>query len=316
MGRAIHDPMSNGTSPASSSGRLRDRLARTRASLGQGLARLFGQSVQEEDWEAVEESLLLADVGIDATGAILDALRRQRAAGADAAALRRNARATVADMLRPCELALDVEAVAPPFVIMVVGVNGVGKTTTIGKLAARLAGEGRTVMLAAGDTFRAAAIDQLRAWAERIGVPIIAQSPGADAASVAHDALDAAQARQVDVLIIDTAGRQHTDHNLMEEIRKIRRVVARRLPGAPHEVLQVLDAGTGQNAATQLERFHDAVAVTGLVLTKLDGTARGGTVIALARRFGLPIRFIGTGESAGDLDLFDAESFAEALLPS
>jgi len=295
-------------------GRLRDRLARTRASVGQGLARLFGQDVSESDWDAVEESLLLADVGMDATRDLLTALRRQRAAGSGAAALRRQACATIAGLLQPCEQPLDVERAAAPFVILVVGVNGAGKTTTIGKLAARLRAEGRSVMLAAGDTFRAAAIEQLRAWCERVGVPLVAQAPGADAASVAHDAVDAAQARAVDVLIIDTAGRQHTDHNLMEEIRKIRRVTARRLPGAPHEVLLVLDAGTGQNAATQLERFHEAVGVTGLVLTKLDGTARGGTVIALARRFGIPIRFIGTGESVDDLELFDAESFAQALL--
>jgi len=200
-------------------------------------------------------------------------------------------------------------------VVLVVGVNGSGKTTTIGKRASRLKERGLRVMLAAGDTYRAAAIEQLKVWGDRIGVPVIAQHTGADAAAVAHDAMSAAAARAAEVLIVDTAGRQHTHTGLMDELKKIRRVIAKVNPTAPHEVLMVLDAGTGQNTLSQLEHFREAVGVTGIVLTKLDGTAKGGVLVAVVKKSGLPIRYIGVGEGVEDLQDFDAQAFVDVLLP-
>jgi fused signal recognition particle receptor len=217
-------------------------------------------------------------------------------------------------MLEPVERPLAVDRARKPFVILVVGVNGSGKTTTIGKLARRLKDEGLSVMLAAGDTFRAAAVEQLSAWAERNGVPLVAQATGADPAAVAFDALQSAQARGIDVLIVDTAGRIHTQSHLMDELAKIARVVKRLDADAPHEVLLVLDASLGQNAIRQAEQFDRAIGVTGVVVTKLDGTAKGGIVVALARRFGLPIRFVGVGEQAEDFGIFDARAYVEGLL--
>jgi len=218
-------------------------------------------------------------------------------------------------MLAPVAQPLVIDAAARPFVVLTVGVNGVGKTTTIGKLARRFKDEGRSLMLAAGDTFRAAAVAQLQAWGERNGVPVVAQGQDADAASVAFDALQAAKSRGVDVLIADTAGRLHTQQGLMAELGKIRRVLGKLDPAAPHEVLMVIDGTTGQNALSQLRQFNAVVEVTGLAVTKLDGTAKGGVVFALAREFGIPIRYAGIGERPEDLRVFDAEAFVDALLP-
>ncbi|HEX6571309.1 MAG TPA: signal recognition particle-docking protein FtsY, partial [Steroidobacteraceae bacterium] len=223
-------------------------------------------------------------------------------------------RSAMLEILAPVARPLVVDAAKRPYVVLVVGVNGSGKTTTIGKLAHRLGRDGRKVMLAAGDTFRAAAIEQLQVWGERNAVPVIAQAAGADPAAVTFDAMQAAQARGTDVLIADTAGRLHTQSNLMEELKKVRRVLGRLDPTAPHEVLLVLDAGQGQNALAQAQQFHRAVGVTGLVMTKLDGTAKGGIVLAIADALKLPIRFIGIGETAADFDVFDAGAFVDAVL--
>jgi fused signal recognition particle receptor len=291
--------------------RLTERLAATRRTLSRSFAELLGAGgFDRAVLEDLEAALLGADVGIEATARIIDNLRQ--ASGTDARAA---LRAALLDLIRPCEQPLHVPHPGRPFVIMVVGVNGAGKTTTIGKLAHRLKAEGRSVMLAAADTFRAAAIDQLRVWGSRNDVPVIAQETGADAAAVAHDALQAAIARGTEVLIVDTAGRLHTQSGLMDELKKIRRVLQKLQPSAPHEVLLVLDAGIGQNALAQLEHFHAAVGVTGLILTKLDGTARGGVVFAMAAKRPLAIRFIGVGEGIEDLRVFNAAEFVDALLP-
>lgn len=291
--------------------RLKSGLTRTR----QGLASLFGQStaITTETLEQLEATLLQADVGIEATETILNHLKNQ--AHKDSAAdLRGLLHAEMCRMLQPVSRPLTIPAGVRPFTILMVGVNGVGKTTTIGKLARRLQQEGHSVMLAAGDTFRAAAVEQLQVWGERNNVPVIAQATNADSAAVIFDAIQSARARQMDVLIADTAGRLHTKSNLMEELKKIKRTMARQDPAAPHEVLLVLDAGTGQNALAQAEQFHAAVGVTGIVLTKLDGTAKGGIVLAIANKLHIPIRFIGVGESAEDLRPFNADEFVHALL--
>jgi len=228
--------------------------------------------------------------------------------------LRDALRGAIAELLEPCSRPLQVDRAQRPFIILMVGVNGVGKTTTLGKLALKLRQQGHSLLLAAGDTFRAAAAAQLQTWADRAGVPLVAQATGADSAAVIHDAIQAAVARDVDVVIADTAGRLHTQAHLMEELRKVQRVIRKHDPRAPHEVLLVVDATTGGNALHQAEQFHQALGVTGLVLTKLDGTAKGGTVLAIARRLALPIRYIGVGESVEDLLPFDASAFAEALI--
>lgn len=266
--------------------------------------------------EELENQLLQADVGIDATHAILEQLRARAREDKlkDADALRTALAEIITALLAPVAHPLKLESNSKPFVILAVGVNGVGKTTTIGKLAQRFNTRGLKLMLAAGDTFRAAAVEQLQAWGARQDVPVITQAAGADPAAVAHDAWLAAKARGSDVLMVDSAGRLHTQGNLMEELKKIRRVLAKLDASAPHECLLVLDAGTGQNAFRQIEQFHAAVGVTGLVITKLDGTAKGGIVIAAAERFGIPIRFIGLGEQASDLEEFDAQAFAAALV--
>jgi fused signal recognition particle receptor len=267
--------------------------------------------------DEVETALLTADVGVAATTQLVEGLRKRMKARefADANALLAALRADLVALLQSVAQPLAVDTAARPFVILTVGVNGVGKTTTIGKLARRYKDEGRTLMLAAGDTFRAAAVAQLQAWGERNGVAVVAQGQDADPASVAFDALQAAKARGVEVLIADTAGRLHTQQGLMAELGKIRRVLGKIDPAAPHEVLMVIDGTTGQNALSQLRQFHAAVNVTGLVVTKLDGTAKGGVVFALAREFGIPIRYAGIGERPEDLRVFDAEAFVEALLP-
>ena len=301
------------TAPAGMLSRLADRLEATRRSLGRGLAGLTSAQRRVDDTliEDMETLLLGADVGVDATQSLL---QQARAHGSDSAALYAGLKQAMLALLQPCARPLVIPKSAGPFVIMVVGVNGAGKTTTIGKLAHRLKSGGHDVMLAAGDTFRAAAVEQLQAWGKRNDVPVIAQPTGADAAAVAHDAMQAAVARKAGVLIIDTAGRLHTQSGLMDELKKIRRIINRLDPQAPHETLLVLDAGTGQNALAQLEHFHKAVEITGLCLTKLDGTARGGILFAMAKKAALPIRFIGVGEGMDDLREFNATEFIDALL--
>jgi len=294
--------------------RLGERLAATRKTLARGFAELLGaqRAPDPELLDDLEAALLQADVGVEASARIVEKIRTQ----ASPRGMRDTLRAALLELIAPCERPLEIPAAAPrPFVIMVVGVNGAGKTTTIGKLAHRLQAQGHKVMLAAADTFRAAAVEQLKVWGERNGVPVIAQDTGADAAAVTHDALHAATARGMDVLIVDTAGRLHTQSGLMDELKKIRRVIERINPQAPHEVLLVLDAGIGQNALAQREHFQAAVGVTGLILTKLDGTAKGGVVFAMAAKNPLPIRFIGVGEGIEDLRVFNAAEFVEALLP-
>jgi fused signal recognition particle receptor len=290
------------------------------STLARGLGGLFSRNPRLDDdlLDEIETTLLVADVGVPATTALLGDLRKRMKARefADAAALLGALRADLVAMLRPVAVPLSIDAGARPFVVLTVGVNGVGKTTTIGKLAKRFKDEGRSLMLAAGDTFRAAAVAQLQAWGERNGVPVVAQGQDADAAAVAYDALQSAKARGVDVLVADTAGRLHTQQGLMAELGKIRRVLGKLDPDAPHEVLMVIDGTTGQNALSQLRQFHAAVGVTGLVVTKLDGTAKGGVVFALAREFGIPIRYAGIGERPEDLRVFDAQAFVDALLPA
>jgi fused signal recognition particle receptor len=297
--------------------RLKSGLARTRAQLGDGLAALFRgrRTIDADLLEELETLLLTADVGVEATSRIVKDLtaRAKRRDLADGDALLRVLRDELAGILRAAAGPVRQPSPGRPQVILMVGVNGTGKTTTIGKLAKRMLDEGQSVMLAAGDTFRAAAVEQLQAWGERNHVPVIAQQSGADSASVIFDALEAATARGVDVLIADTAGRLHTKTNLMDELAKIVRVMKKIDPEAPHEVLLVVDATTGQNALAQAQQFHQAVGVTGIALTKLDGTAKGGIVFAIAERLKLPIRFVGVGEQIDDLRPFDADEFVEAL---
>lgn len=293
--------------------RLKAGIARTRDGLMGGLGRLIGQRTRLDSatLEDLEALLLKSDVGVAATARLVDSVRRIRAGSTPAQAIEQEMLA----ILAPCEKPLEIP---PPgqglFVLLVVGVNGAGKTTTIAKIAQRLTSEGHKVMLAAGDTFRAAAVEQLQTWGRRLDVPVVAQAHGADPAAVIFDACQAARNRQFDVLIADTAGRLHTQDNLMAELSKVRRVLGKYDPGAPHETLLVLDATMGQNAINQAEQFCAAVEVSGLALTKLDGTARGGVIFALAERFGLPIRYIGVGEGAADLQTFGAEEFVAALL--
>ncbi len=297
--------------------RLKQGLSKTSASIGEGMASLFlGKKVIDDDLlDEIETRLLAADVGVEATSAIVQNLTQKvaRKQLADADALYKSLQEELAALLRPVEQPLKVQAQNKPYVILVVGVNGAGKTTTIGKLAKKLQLDGKKVMLAAGDTFRAAAVEQLQVWGERNQIPVIAQHTGADSASVIFDAVQAAKARGVDVLIADTAGRLHTKDNLMEELKKVRRVIGKLDAEAPHEVLLVLDAGTGQNAISQAKYFNQSVELTGLALTKLDGTAKGGVIFALAKQFNIPIRFIGVGEGIDDLRTFEAEPFVKAL---
>ena len=280
---------------------------------------LFSRNPRLDDdlLDEIETALLTADVGVGATTQLVEGLRKRMKARefADAQALLQALRADLVALLAPVAVPLRLDTGARPFVLLTVGVNGVGKTTTIGKLARRFKDAGRSLRLAAGDLLRGAAVEVLEDRGERFGVPVVAQGQDADAASVAFDALQAAKARGTDVLIADTAGRLHTQKGLMDELGKIRRVLGKLDPAAPHEVLMVIDGTTGQNALSQLRQFHAAVGVTGLVVTKLDGTAKGGVVFALAREFGIPIRFAGIGERPEDLRVFDAEAFVDALLP-
>ncbi|MGH8249617.1 MAG: signal recognition particle-docking protein FtsY [Steroidobacteraceae bacterium] len=294
--------------------------ARLRARVNRGSSwvadLLPGRKIDDALLQELETRLLAADIGIETTESVLAGLHRKvaRKEVNDADALLEALAASLLEILKPVERPLEIDRQRKPFVILVIGVNGSGKTTTIGKLARRLRGEGHSVMLAAGDTFRAAAAEQLAVWAERNGVAMISQQPGADPAAVVFDAMQAAKSRGIDVLIADTAGRLHTQSHLMDELAKIARVIRRIDPDAPHESLLVLDAGLGQNALRQAEQFHRAIGVSGIVVTKLDGTARGGIVIAIARRFGLPIRFVGVGEQAEDFGIFDARAYVEGLL--
>jgi len=297
--------------------RLKNRLARTRSNLKDGLAKLrAGRNRIDADLlEELETLLLTADVGVEATTRIIDDLlsRVKRRELSDPEVLSQVLRQRLLETLAPSDRPPTPVPEGKTRVVLMVGVNGAGKTTTIGKLARRLQDENQRVMLAAGDTFRAAAVEQLQSWGERNRVPVVAQHTGADSASVIFDALQAATARNIDVLIADTAGRLHTKANLMEELKKIVRVVAKIDPDAPHEIWLVVDAGTGQNALNQALQFNQAVGLTGIIMTKLDGTAKGGIVFAISERLGLPIRFIGVGESLEDLRPFDGREFVDAL---
>jgi fused signal recognition particle receptor len=305
--------------PAAAPGKPGWRERLRNSTFARSFGGLFSRNPKLDDdlLDEIETALLTADVGIAATTPLIESLRKRMKARefADARALLQALRADLIAMLVPVAKPLAIDRSARPFVILTVGVNGVGKTTTIGKLAHRFKADNHSLMLAAGDTFRAAAVAQLQTWGERNGVAVIAQGQNADAASVAFDALQAAKSRGTEVLIADTAGRLHTQQGLMAELGKIKRVLGKIDPSAPHEVLMVIDGTTGQNALSQLRQFHAAAGVTGLVVTKLDGTAKGGVVFALAREFGIPIRFAGIGERAEDLRVFDAEAFVDALLP-
>jgi fused signal recognition particle receptor len=307
--------------PAEQSGvdPLERRLEDTRRQLGQRLgALLTGRSSVDEDLlEEIETTLITSDIGVKAAMEIVENLRagiRNKVISEPGQVLPA-VQAELFELIEPCEQFLDVDEGRKPFVLLMVGVNGTGKTTTIGKLAQRFKEDGLSVMLAAGDTFRAAAVEQLKSWGERNDIPVVAQTTGSDAAAVVFDALQSAKSRNIDVLIADTAGRLHTQHNLMEELKKIKRVMGRIDESAPHEIMLVVDAGTGQNALNQAREFNQAVGLTGITITKLDGTARGGVLFGIAHELGLPIRFIGVGESAKDLRPFDAGTFINAILP-
>lgn len=297
--------------------RLKTQLKKTRTGLGGILSAIpLGQKEISEDLlEEIEASLLMADVGVEATTEIISQLTESinREQLNDSEALEAQLKQILLGILEPCSQKLDIPKQDTPFVILVVGINGVGKTTTIGKMAKRLQQQGHSVMLAAGDTFRAAAVEQLETWGERNNIHVVAQHTGADSASVIYDGVQSAQAKGIDVLIADTAGRLHTKSNLMEELSKIKRIMAKVDPAAPHEVLLVLDAGTGQNALLQAKIFNETVALSGLALTKLDGTAKGGVIFALAKEMSLPIRYIGVGEGIDDLQDFNATAFVDAL---
>ena len=314
------EPESNSAASSESGGffsRIRKGLDKTRSGFTEGLGNLLlGEKIiDDEILEEIEMQLIMADVGMEATRTIIENLTAQisRRQLLNSNALYKALRLEMEQLLQPREQPLQIDASKSPFVIFVVGVNGVGKTTTIGKIAKRLSAEGKNVMLAAGDTFRAAAVEQLQVWGERNDIPVIAQHTGADSASVIYDAMQAAQARNVDVLIADTAGRLHTKSNLMEELKKVKRVLTKLDAEAPHETLLVVDAGTGQNAINQAEQFDDAIGVTGIALTKLDGTAKGGIVFAIAEKMAIPLRFIGVGEQIEDLRPFNAQQFVAAL---
>jgi fused signal recognition particle receptor len=304
--------------PAGLFASLRQRLSKTRQNLSSGLADLLlgKKQIDADLLEQLEDQLLMADVGLQATQKITSGLAEslQRKQLNDNESLIGALKSTMSDILAPCAIPLNVNTTNKPFVILMVGVNGAGKTTTVGKLAHQYQSQGLNVMLAAGDTFRAAAVEQLQNWGDRLDVPVIKQGQGADSASVIFDALQSAQARNIDVLIADTAGRLHTQMGLMDELEKIKRVMAKLDPDAPQETLLVLDAGTGQNALAQASNFRDSVGVSGIVLTKLDGTAKGGMIFGVAEQLQTPIRYIGVGETVDDLRPFDNEEFVDALL--
>jgi fused signal recognition particle receptor len=304
--------------PAGLFASLRQRLSKTRQNLSSGLSNLLlgKKQIDAELLEQLEDQLLMADVGMQATQKITSRLTEslQRKQLSNNENLIEALKHTMSDILAPCAIPLNVNSDNKPFVILMVGVNGAGKTTTVSKLAQQYKNQGLKVMLAAGDTFRAAAVEQLQSWGDRLEIPVIKQGQGADSASVIYDALQSAQARNIDVLIADTAGRLHTQMSLMDELEKIKRVMAKLDPEAPHETLLVLDAGTGQNALAQASNFRDTVGISGIILTKLDGTAKGGMIFAVAEQLHTPIRYIGVGESVDDLRPFDNEEFVDALL--
>jgi len=298
--------------------RLKQGLSRSSAKLTEGFSTLVlgSKTIDDDLLEALETQLITADLGVEATQTIINNLTQRiaRKQLGDADALFAALRDEMIIILQPSHQPIVIPEQSSPYVILMVGINGVGKTTTIGKLAKKFQTQGKSVMLAAGDTFRAAAVEQLQVWGERNDIAVISQHDGADSASVIYDALQAAKARNIDVLIADTAGRLHTQNNLMEELKKVTRVMGKLDDNAPHEVMLVLDAGTGQNALTQAQAFSDAANVSGITLTKLDGTAKGGIIFAIAKKTGLPIRYIGVGEGIEDLREFDAEDFVDALL--
>ncbi len=294
--------------------KIRAGLTRTRENIGHSFDQLFAGELNDDFYDELEETLILADMGVDATMKAVEALR-ERVRGEkirDMEGARACLRAILTEMLQVGDPALKLDTT--PSVALFIGVNGVGKTTTIGKLAARLKGEGRRVLMAAGDTFRAAAADQLEIWSQRAGVELVRQHEGADPAAVVFDALTAAKARNADAVLVDTAGRLHNKQNLMNELNKISRVIDRELPGCDRETLLVLDATTGQNGLIQARQFKEAAGITGIVLTKLDGSAKGGIVIAIAQELQVPVKFIGVGEGVDDLMPFEAEKFVEALI--
>ncbi|HGF5003924.1 TPA: signal recognition particle-docking protein FtsY [Vibrio parahaemolyticus] len=296
--------------------RLKRSLSRTKANIGAGFFGLFsGKKIDDDLFEELEEQLLIADVGMDTTTKIINNLTEKASRGdlKDGEALYGLLKEEMAEILAKVEQPLEIDSSKTPYVILMVGVNGVGKTTTIGKLAKQFQSQGKKVMLAAGDTFRAAAVEQLQVWGERNNVPVIAQHTGADSASVIYDAIEAAKARGVDVVIADTAGRLQNKANLMEELRKIVRVMKKIDDSAPHEIMLTLDAGTGQNAISQAKLFSDVAPLTGITLTKLDGTAKGGVIFAIADQFSIPIRYIGVGEGIEDLRPFETQEFIDAL---
>ncbi len=297
--------------------RLKAGLQKTRTGFTTGIANLIlgKKTLDKEVLDLIEMQLLTADVGIEATEQLVNDLTRKLARNElnDTETALKSLKNTMKSILQPSEKPLVIDSHQKPFIILVVGINGSGKTTTIGKLANHFQSMGQTVMLAAGDTFRAAAIEQLQIWGERNHIPVVAQQPGADTAAVIYDAMESAKARHIDVLLADTAGRLHTQTHLMDELRKVKRVLMKIDPTAPHETLLVLDAGIGQNALNQAKQFNDAMGVSGLVLTKLDGTAKGGIIFAIAKQLNIPIRFIGVGEKVDDLRPFDSDEFVEAL---
>jgi fused signal recognition particle receptor len=299
--------------------RLRARINKGDSWLTYDLANLApGGKIDEDTLEELESLLVMADVGVDTTERIIVDLHKRLARKElkDIEALQSGLRSSLREILAPVEKPLIIHKPDGPYVILMVGVNGAGKTTTIGKLARRFKEQGYSVMLAAGDTFRAAAVEQLQAWGERNEVPVIAQQAGADPAAVIFDAMDAARARDIDILLADTAGRLQSQKGLMDELAKVKRVISRRDETAPHEIMLVLDASQGQNALVQAEKFHEALGLTGITVTKLDGSAKGGILLAIADRIAVPVRFIGIGESAEDMQPFSAEEYADALLAS
>ena len=296
--------------------RLVKGLLKTKQNIGAGFRGFFlGKKIDDELFEELEEQLLIADIGVPTTSKIIKNLTEHasRKELQDAELLYQQLKVEMADILEPVAQPLEIDSTKKPYVILMVGVNGVGKTTTIGKLARKFQAEGKSVMLAAGDTFRAAAVEQLQVWGERNHIPVVAQSTGSDSASVIFDAMQSAAARNIDILIADTAGRLQNKNNLMDELKKIVRVMKKYDETAPHEIMLTLDAGTGQNAISQAKLFNEAVGLTGISLTKLDGTAKGGVIFAIADQFKLPIRYIGVGEKIEDLREFNAKEFIEAL---
>ena len=300
--------------------RLRSGLSKTGSALTEGMSSLVlgKKKIDDDVLEELETRLLMADVGMEATQRIISDLTQRSARNEldDADTLMQALQSEMVNILEPVSKPLIIDTTQQPTVILLVGINGAGKTTTIGKLAKKFQGEGKSVMLAAGDTFRAAAVEQLQVWGERNNIPVVAQGTGADSASVIYDAMESAKARDIDILLADTAGRLHTQTNLMEELKKVKRVMQKINPSAPHEVMLIVDASIGQNALAQAKEFNSALGLTGITVTKLDGTAKGGILFAIAEQTGIPVRYIGVGESINDLQDFDADNFTTALLNS